>query len=563
MATELQDNNGDNEKLSWTEYKGLADMWANELSNRTELSQGLTYTQIDEKQAYFFTLYELKQDELFQEIDLFENYEFMPDELKDLHEKWEAKIENGISYNECEKFQSECEAIGYTFDYYLDANPIYLRPINPDDQYLLRDLINSNNQNQNQNMENQKDKKEIVQELIKTLSPEEIELLILYTKSKTEEFDNFFADSSSYEKLEKYKELKSIADEDQVSLIEKIVNDNTYAQSGSDNQIQVDNFLNIVHEIYNEEKMDYYLSAIPDILDGIEISPKQKEILISEGAVSIASPKHDDELLVSFSITEYGNIRAHYPHGEEKLLRISENVNLNKSLPKLEIGKLAIVNHEADYFKGQIESINGDKVILKSLVGEIKEFHKDEIYQFFPGQKYDRSEIKFLFKVKPAGINFSDLDKGDITRLMRGELTNTVFKGVSDKEGQKTEYYFKMRPEYSSKENKLTLKPYWKNKQDIMPTMAFGTALNENQIKDAADGKAIIVDGISKEEKPFTVKVHYDKDLNTFIADKFINKNELVNKESEESNKKTYKIDGRIDFTKNDDVTQNKGPKIS
>lgn len=94
-----------------------------------------------------------------------------------------------------------------------------------------------------------------------------------------------------------------------------------------------------------------------------------------------------------------------------------------------------------------------------------------------------------------------------------------------------------------------------------MPTMAFGTVLNENQIKDAADGRAIIVDGISKEEKPFTVKVHYDKDLNTFIADKFINKNELnelVNKEAI----KSYKIDGRIDFSKNDDITQNKGPKI-
>ncbi|WP_312304111.1 hypothetical protein [Chryseobacterium sp.] len=78
-------------------------------------------------------------------MDLFEDYHLLPEELKAVCDKWQEKAEHlGLDYNDCEIFQKECEAIGYTFDYGLDAEPFDLRPINLGQQ--LQDHI-TNNQN--------------------------------------------------------------------------------------------------------------------------------------------------------------------------------------------------------------------------------------------------------------------------------------------------------------------------------------------------------------------------------------------------------------------------------
>lgn len=61
--------------------------------------------------------------------DLFEYYNEQPQELKDICDKWQEKSVNGLDYNDCEAFLKEVEAIGYTFDYYLDAEPYNLRKI--------------------------------------------------------------------------------------------------------------------------------------------------------------------------------------------------------------------------------------------------------------------------------------------------------------------------------------------------------------------------------------------------------------------------------------------------
>lgn len=64
-------------------------------------------------------------------MDLFEDYSLLPEELKTVCDKWQEKAAyRGLDYNDCEIFQKECEAIGYTFDYGLDAEPFDLRPIN-------------------------------------------------------------------------------------------------------------------------------------------------------------------------------------------------------------------------------------------------------------------------------------------------------------------------------------------------------------------------------------------------------------------------------------------------
>ncbi|MDV3704703.1 hypothetical protein CMU55_09275 [Elizabethkingia anophelis] len=77
-------------------------------------------------------------------MDLFEDYEHIPEELKAVCDKWQQKaMYEGLDYNDCAIFQEECEAIGYTFDYGLDADPFDLRAIDPKEQKLENQTINN------------------------------------------------------------------------------------------------------------------------------------------------------------------------------------------------------------------------------------------------------------------------------------------------------------------------------------------------------------------------------------------------------------------------------------
>ncbi|WP_426474810.1 hypothetical protein [Chryseobacterium balustinum] len=67
--------------------KFLSDLWAHELEKKTDLSSGLTYTQIDEKQAHHYRNYEVEAAKMsselvhqFEEPDLEKNVDFFSDE---------------------------------------------------------------------------------------------------------------------------------------------------------------------------------------------------------------------------------------------------------------------------------------------------------------------------------------------------------------------------------------------------------------------------------------------------------------------------------------------------
>lgn len=62
------------------------------------------------------------------DIDLFEHFETLPKELQHVLTKYE-QYDN--DYNVVAAMQAECEALGYTFDYYLDAEPYNLRELKP------------------------------------------------------------------------------------------------------------------------------------------------------------------------------------------------------------------------------------------------------------------------------------------------------------------------------------------------------------------------------------------------------------------------------------------------
>jgi hypothetical protein len=63
-------------------------------------------------------------------IDLFEHYETLPKNVQRTLARWGDKLYNDQTYDNCAKFLKAMEKHGYTFDYYLDAQPYNLRKIN-------------------------------------------------------------------------------------------------------------------------------------------------------------------------------------------------------------------------------------------------------------------------------------------------------------------------------------------------------------------------------------------------------------------------------------------------
>jgi hypothetical protein len=58
--------------------------------------------------------------------DLFETPELIPEEVQAVLETFD---ENADDYAELDRILAEIEPLGYTFDYYLNADPYGLRPI--------------------------------------------------------------------------------------------------------------------------------------------------------------------------------------------------------------------------------------------------------------------------------------------------------------------------------------------------------------------------------------------------------------------------------------------------
>lgn len=79
-------------------------------------------------------------------MDLFEEYYRLPEELNAVLDKWQQKEARfGLDYTDCKAFQEECEAVGYTFDYQLDAQPFDLRPISSSKSRLQDDINHHQN----------------------------------------------------------------------------------------------------------------------------------------------------------------------------------------------------------------------------------------------------------------------------------------------------------------------------------------------------------------------------------------------------------------------------------
>jgi hypothetical protein len=69
------------------------------------------------------------QTDYNQKTDLFSTPELLPIEVQNVINKYSEDW--GESYEECENMLKELRPLGYTFDYYLDASPFNLQPIEP------------------------------------------------------------------------------------------------------------------------------------------------------------------------------------------------------------------------------------------------------------------------------------------------------------------------------------------------------------------------------------------------------------------------------------------------
>ena len=67
-------------------------------------------------------------EQLKNGIDLFIDYELIPDNLQEILNKYEDDLNDG-NYSGLLNCFHECEKIGFTFDYYLDGVAYDLRPI--------------------------------------------------------------------------------------------------------------------------------------------------------------------------------------------------------------------------------------------------------------------------------------------------------------------------------------------------------------------------------------------------------------------------------------------------
>ena len=60
------------------------------------------------------------------DFDLFEKYEPLPQEVKDIINEFS---ENDNTYESCAELVKKLESVGYTCDYYLDAEPFNLKKL--------------------------------------------------------------------------------------------------------------------------------------------------------------------------------------------------------------------------------------------------------------------------------------------------------------------------------------------------------------------------------------------------------------------------------------------------
>ncbi|WP_228408241.1 MULTISPECIES: hypothetical protein [unclassified Chryseobacterium] len=302
-----------------TKHKVLSDFWAQELETKTDLSSGLTSTQIDERQAFHYRNYEREAKMLGIDVTPFEEIgiKALADKLQNHYEineepTWNFSNPDGLEVLKAAiEVSNMREEVKNAIFNYLQTFP----PMLPERQDYYDGSYDQGESDYERALENYKTKKEPeyidkIASLEKVLAENNIAIdkLPVLEELEAHEFKYLV-----YE-LEKYflKEIQNIIPEKRgVSTTERNLV-NTEKSKAYIESPREEFHLNI-SEIKNKPR-DQQKLMIPDFLNGSFLSDNQMENLISGKEVTFLD-KYDD-LDQMLQLKDDGRISYFYPSGE-------------------------------------------------------------------------------------------------------------------------------------------------------------------------------------------------------------------------------------------------------
>jgi hypothetical protein len=204
---------------------------------------------------------------------------------------------------------------------------------------------------------------------------------------------------------------------------------------------------------------------------------------------------------------------------------------------------------------GVVKDISKENITINNYTqNNISIPNNDNVYKFFPGQKFDFREFykvdgntpenlsvsermnKFLSKTTVGSFSeFCSKNKADLVQLLKGNLTNNLYNGnsiITNEKGEKNLQSWACKFQlYRGKDGNLKMNTAWK--QEKLQTKVYGVELTPEQLKNTIEkNQSIVIDRQSKEQIPFKAFCKFDKDLNSFVTSQYSEKIEELMKKS-------------------------------
>ncbi len=579
--------------------KNLSDIWAAELSKRTELSSGMTYTQIDEKQAEYYRNYESAAKKMGISVTPFIDSEKFSNTSSNNIDTFKNKIDPDA--NPLTSFGRDSSFTDTLFDDIENGVGDLWKSEKRLNTYEINQLISEDRIGNDFHFKVSKEEAEflIKNDFIDNIMNKEYgddDHWVGMTKDDLDEETNKFDDdyltfeifffpatNSHIQSI-----LKALDDFKKIQEVNNNQNENIEIIGGKIKDIAIEAIQNPESlSKYDQNTQDEFIienlglknEQIKSYSDAMEFGNAEEYHPLSQEQLDKIPDYIDNNKLslsekyeLAFGTLDYENEGLSYQIKENKILRTSLNeklfpyqeflkisqIKFNKQNPnimknssenqekdqqELQVGRIASVNTENGLFKGAIESFEGDNVNLTNLKGEKITAKKEEVYQFFHGQKFDYSELSKMIensKELPEGLSIKDLKGNDIHNLLKGNISQELLQ--VEKKDKTMSAEFKLQPYYNSEHKEMEIKAIYKNPNELNFNI-FGEKATEQQIEELKSGEKVTLERSSKSGKEYTAQVYLDKDLNQIIFEKFIDKAKEQTQTSSKtnSNKKEFK----------------------
>lgn len=461
-----------NEKIAL--YKNL-DAYISEITEKYQVKEKDFLLNVDDFTAkkYDSVIGEELRDSLYKEIDLFENYELIPDNIQNIYESMmETESAGELDYKDIENYLSDFNKSGYTFDYGLDGQPYYLRPVNVQEQVKLNSEVANFKELYKDQIEIEKgdvigklsfyDNNGKIAEVMKYYSPDS------YITALREELNSNiggFKHETLLQDPQLYKDVDDLifgayGDDNPYSLEyynEKINqeknNKNHNSQNSAHSSMTDEEFIIEDLKITQEQRVsasnyfefgindgkhnltDEQMSKIPDVIDNFQISRMEKMMLALESLEMVP-------YAIRFQITEDNRILK--SSLDENLGEIKEYLKVNEV--KFNKEHLKIMENQKDfdqltYLKDQLKYLGfgEDEKIHKALEVGISSSEKKFQIQTISDKTLPGNRVDFT-------INFGKSEQG-------GVFLNSYDASLTNPKGENITQNFKV-----SKDNSYTAK---------------------------------------------------------------------------------------------------------